>query len=390
MIDNQNKYNKERLFILLGGIPAVFVSFFLPKKKGRIILNSHFNESFDFNSKYLFLYMKANGYDVYFVINDDEYRKKLIDQYGDRFIETKTFRGKLFALRSKLWFISAFELPVGGIFLKATRTIVHLTHGSLIKNVGLLEKDVSFVKRVYYNLFVKTNISYSVATSDFFVKSTSAYTGVPEKNVLVSGFPRNDALFLTLPCDVDSLKNDSFKVLYAPTWRKDSNVRLFPFEDFDSADFEDFLLKNNITVYVRLHPYNEVSIDMDLLTSHVRLFSTDECKEIMDVLSQFECLITDYSSILYDFMLLDRPFILFPYDFEEYREKIGFAIDYETITPGHKPCSFTELKDALLDAKNKDFYRKKRQQVCSLCNKYREGSSRRLLDMLKARNVQGL
>lgn len=387
MVDNQNKYNKQRLKLLIDGIPAILCSIFLPKKKGRIILNSHFNEYFDFNSKYLFLYLLKNGYDVWYVINNKDNRNSLIEKYGNHFIETESFKGKIFALRSKLWFVSAFELPVGGIFLKWNRTVVHLTHGSLIKNVGVLEKNVSLIKRLYYRFFIYTNLSYSIATSDFFVPSTSAYTGLPAKKILVTGFPRNDELFNKASDIPDILKNDTFKILYAPTWRKDDDVKLFPFSDFDSNELNEFLIENNITIYIRLHPYNEVTINKDFLKSNIQLFSTSSCKEIMDCMTLFDGLITDYSSILYDFLILNRPLMFFPYDYSEYEQKVGFAVDYSTITPGYKPTTFNELKESLLDMKQKDSYKEQRENVDKLCNEYHNGNSQRLIEILKQKNI---
>lgn len=186
-------------------------------------------------------------------------------------------------------------------------------------------------------------------------------------------------------------RNDDFKILYAPTWRKQADVWLFPFDDVDFQDLEKILAENNITIYIRLHPsFNEVGINKSILSPHIKLFSTEECKEIMDVLSLFDALITDYSSILYDFMLLNRPLIFLPYDYEEYENKIGFAVDYETITPGYKPKSCLEFKEAVLDAKYNDSYKSIREDVCSICNKFRDGSSDRLLTVLKSLNVKGL
>lgn len=387
MVDNQNKYNKARFKILVSGVPAIICSLFLPKKKGRIILNSHFNESFDFNSKYLFLYLLNKGYDAWYVVNNSNSRKKLIERYGNHFIETKSFKGKIFALRSKLWFVSAFEMPVGGMFLNIGRTVVHLTHGSLIKNVGILEKNVSLIKKIYYKFFIRTNISYSVATSDFFVPSTAGYTGLPRNKILITGFPRNDELFNQNSIIPNILRNDSFKILYAPTWRKDADVRLFPIEDFNLTDFNVFLRENNIIIYIRLHPYNEVSIGDNILQTNIQLFSTSECKEIMDCMKCFDGLITDYSSILYDFLILNRPLLFFPYDYDEYEQKVGFAVDYSMITPGYKPKTFAELKQVMLDMKEKDSLKEKRERINKLCNKYQNNSSERIIRELKRRNL---
>ena len=383
MANNQNKNNASRLKTILSGIPAVICSWFLPFKKGRIIINSHFNIHFDFNSKYLFLYMLKKGYNIYYVINDDLYRQKLINEYGPNFIETKSFRGKLFALRAKVWFVSAFEMPVGGIGLNKNHIIIHLTHGSLIKNVGPLEKNVSFIKKLYYKLCVKTNLSYSIATSDFFIPSTAAYTGLPENKIIVSGFPRNDAL-LEMKTSKPSILNEcGFSVLYAPTWRKTEQTKLFPFEDIDYAEFNRFLEKENITIFVRMHPNDEKEIKPEILQSRIKLFPSSEYEEIMDYLSFFDSLITDYSSIAYDFLLLNRPITFLPYDYEEYEQKVGFAVDYSVITPGYKPKKFEELKESLLDMKLKDTYKEQRENVNKLCNTFQKDCSERLINKLK-------
>lgn len=386
-IDNQNKYNKKRWKNIIYSIPALICSLFIPKKDGRIIINSHFNENFDFNSKFLFLYMLEHNYDIWYVINDNKYRAELEGIYGNHFIETKSFSGKIFALRSKLWFVSAFELPVGGMFLKCSRKIIHLTHGSLVKNVGIMEKNVSFIKKIYYKLFVTTNLSYSIATSQFFVPSTCSYTGLPENKILITGFPRNDALQKKDLVKPQILKNSGFSVLYAPTWRKTSDVQLFPFDDIDFQELNKFLKENDITIFIRLHPYNEKSIDVQMLGSNIKVFSTDICKEIMDSIGYFDALITDYSSICYDFLLLDRPMMFLSYDYSEYERDVGFAVDYEKITPGYKPTSMEEFKQNLQDMKTMDSFQEERRKVSELCNTYRTDNCERLIKKLQSLRI---
>lgn len=386
-MNNQNKNNGNRFYTIISGIPAVICSFFLPLKKGRIIINSHFNCHFDFNSKYLFLYMLKKGYDVYFVINDDSYREKLIEEYGNHFIETNSFRGKIFALTTKVWFVSAFEMPVGGLFLNVKHKIIHLTHGSLIKNVGTLEKDVSLIKKLYYHLFVKTNLTYSIATSDFFVPSTAAYTLLNKNKVLVLGFPRNDALFETNANKPNILKNCAFSVLYAPTWRKTEQTKLFPFDNIDFSEFNIFLEKHNITLFIRLHPNDEKTIPEGMLQSKIKLFSSHDYEEINDYLSFFDSLITDYSSILYDFMLLDRPMLFLPYDYDTYEKNVGFAIDYNKVTPGAKPKTIEEFKQALVDMKQRDSFKEKRHEICDQCNKYKTGNSERIVEYFRKNGI---
>ena len=388
MPTNQNKHNKLRFLNIFLGIPAVLISFFLPSKKGRIIINSHFNTKFDYNSKYLFLYMLKQNYDVWFVINDDEFRAELIKIYGNHFIETNSFKGKIFALRSKLWFVSAFEMPVGGAFFKYFRKVIHLTHGSLLKNVGLLEKDISFVKKIYYKFFIRTNISYSIATSHFFVPSTAGYIGISPKNILITGFPRNDALFTSDMPKPEILQDESFKILYAPTWRKDSKTEIFPFENVNFRELNEFLKQNNITIFIRLHPVFENELNSEILGSNIKLFSGSVYSEIMDYMSFFDGLITDYSSIGYDFLLLDRAMMFLPYDYDEYERNVGFAVDYDFVTPGFKPKTLDEFKNALIDMATTDSFKEKRREICNICNTFKNGNCERVIKTLQNLGIE--
>ena len=72
----------------------------------------------------------------------------------------------------------------------------------------------------------------------------------------------------------------------------------------------------------------------------------------MDYLNIFDVLITDYSSIYFDYMLLERPMIFLPYDLAEYEGTVGFTIDYNKYAPGDKPNTFEEFIKCLLNVKN--------------------------------------
>ena len=65
----------------------------------------------------------------------------------------------------------------------------------------------------------------------------------------------------------------------------------------------------------------------------------------MTIINIFDILVTDYSSIYIDFLLLQKPLIFLPYDKEEYLNKRGFNFDYDKVTPGHKP---TNMKDLMI------------------------------------------
>lgn len=353
MASNKNRYTSSRLKHIFSSLPYAFLSLFTKRDKKLIVFSAMHCETFDSNSKFLFLHFLKNEpeYTVKFVINDDEKRNALEKEYGPYFIDTRTKEGKLVAVKAGVWVVSWLDLPIGGFFLKPRRLIIHLGHGTPLKNIGLCEKDGGFVKKVYYKLH-KTNISYSLGSTPFVAKIIEKCLGFPEKRVLVYGQPRTDALFAE-PLKVEALNNGKFNVLYAPTWRQYSVLKLFPFENLDTKKLEEFLVENNIHLWIRFHPAYEQSIPKEFLElQNISLFSASVYPEVMDYINCFDSLITDYSSIYLDYMLLERPIMFLPYDLEEYERLIGFTMDYMENTPGPKPETQEEFQQALLKFKS--------------------------------------
>ena len=350
---NQHRYTSSRLQHIISSQPYAFLSLFSKRDKKLIVFCGMHCDCFNSNSKHLFLYFLKNEpeYTVKFVINDDEKRTALIQQYGDHFIDTRTKEGKQTAIRAAAWVVSWLDLPLGGLFLRCRRYVLHLGHGILLKGLGFTEKDGHFIKKLYYWLN-KSNITCSLATSTFMSKLVAKSMGTGVNRTIIAGQPYTDALF-NEPVSLPIINKTQFNVLYAPTWRKHSEVKLFPFADFNFTELEDFLTKNNIHIFVRFHPAYEETIPQDILKmKNVSLFSAKQYTEIMDYINCFDCLITDYSSIYLDYMPLERPMLFLPYDLDEELKTSGFVMDYMENTPGLKPATQAEFIEALLKAKN--------------------------------------
>ena len=351
--ENKNRYTSSRLKHIISSLPYAFLSLFCKRDKKLIVFCAMHCETFDSNSKFLFLHFLKNEpeYTVKFVINDDELRERLTKEYGEHFIDTRTKEGKKIAVHAATWVVSWLDLPLGGLFLKFRRFVLHLGHGTPLKGIGLAEKNGKLVKRIYYRLN-NTNISCSLASSEFLSHVIAKCMGLSTKRILINGQPRTDAIFFP-PKEVEEINKSQFNILYAPTWRQFSQVKLFPFEDFDHQELEAFLVKNNIHIFIRFHPAYEESIPQDILSlQNISLFSVKNYSEIMDYINCFDALITDYSSIYLDYMLLERPIVFLPYDLEEYESSVGFTMDYSENTPGPKPKTMQDFLKVLDDIKN--------------------------------------
>ena len=136
-------------------------------------------------------------------------------------------------------------------------------------------------------------------------------------------------------------------ILYAPTWRNNeySEKGKYKFAsklDFDKAKEE---LSDEYIFIVKYHYLVSDKIDWTPYKGFVYTF--DETKDIAWLYLVSDMLITDYSSVMFDYAVLDRPMLFFTYDLDEYRDKLrGFNIDIEKEAPG--PLLYTS--DEVLDA----------------------------------------
>ncbi|WP_158161628.1 CDP-glycerol glycerophosphotransferase family protein [Grimontia hollisae] len=364
---------------MLSGLIPSFISLFLNRNSLRVTLNSEFNTEFNHNTKTLFFFLINNypEFEVKFVIADKKKRELLLHQYGDHFIGNSRFSDIYYILTSKYWFTSSLETPVGGVFHSFRRKVFHLGHGSPIKAIGLLEGYSNWLKKAYYRM-VRTNFSFFISSSDLFDIAWSNFIGVGKEKVVRAGQPRNDNL------TIKDEMNSSKKILYAPTWRPFSDTLLFPFIDFSPNDLSSFLSERALELHLRLHPNFESKLPDNIARlDNITILTKEKIDDINVVLNQYDILITDYSSIYVDYLLLDKPIVFIPYDFEEYRSKIGFSIDYCTLSPGPKPTTFKSLlREIDQYIKNENYYREERSIVNGLLNPIKSGHCQSVVDIM--------
>lgn len=381
---NKNKYIVLRLCIFLKGLFPSVLSMFFFRKPNRVTFCSEFNTEFNHNSKWLFFYFLENvdNYEIRFVVNDHHQREELTRCYGQYFITNTKFSDIFYILSSSIWFTSSLETPIGGFFHSFRRKVFHLGHGIPIKSIGLSEKKRRNFKKVYY-FFVRTNFSYFISTSSIFDSVWKGFLNVPESKVIRGGQPRNDILF------VNNSHNNYFSdnkknILYAPTWRPYSETLIFPFTDFSADDLEVFLKELNAVIYLRLHPNFEENIpDYISNIDGVIVLKKEHVSDINELLGEVDLLITDYSSIYADFLLLNRPIMFIPYDFDVYEQYIGFSVDYKMLTPGPKPTSFEEFKLEIITLLScSDYYSEERKNICNIFNSINKEHSKSIYDLL--------
>lgn len=339
------------------------------------VFSSVHNRTFNYNSSYLFLYVKEHCPEIhpYYVMNDDKKREELGEKYGkEYFLDGKTMAGIRKILSCKVWFTSTAP-PLYGMGFRKKYVILNLWHGIPLKKIGMEQKNLSWFTRKYYKYFFADNYEGVVTTSSHLVHIMSRSFLVEPERIKVWGQPRNDVLFSSNSEgkgleEVFSGELPPYEkvVLYAPTFRDHEPTQLFPFQDMDRERLCQWLEEKKIFLCIRLHLYDQTGYqwiqELDRTGSRIRFLNEDRTVDIMEALKEFDLLITDYSSIYMDYLLTGKPVLFLPYDQEAYLKERGMNFPYDQVTPGPKPKTFQEFLNSMEDLLyNHDGYVRQRE-----------------------------
>jgi CDP-glycerol glycerophosphotransferase (TagB/SpsB family) len=158
-----------------------------------------------------------------------------------------------------------------------------------------------------------------------------------------------------------TINEDSKIILFLPTWRQDKNFNLFDY-GFDFDRLNDILEENNATMIINFHPFDESIrvLGTKKLTGRIRhaSFTGDT---VLRFLCASDILVTDYSSLYSDYLLLDRPIIFSKFDYYNYTNERDINVNYESL-PGITVSNWKGVCDSLEEVFNKgiDIHKKSR------------------------------
>jgi CDP-glycerol glycerophosphotransferase (TagB/SpsB family) len=246
-----------------------------------------------------------------------------------------------------------------------------------------LDQKQASMKREEYDRSYRLWISSSATDS----RTTSQCTGLPRERVVVTGYPRNDYL-IHHRYDPDSRIIESFPILrkkiilYAPTWRDNEKVRWLPFDDVSLAKLVEMLEKFDAYLLLRSHIMDDIFRDnndcKDLYTANERIIlaNREKFEDVQELLPSVDILISDYSGIWIDYLLLDRPIVLIPYDWGKYSDERGLMYDLNEISPGPMIDSFSDLLKSLeMYLQNPGVDSDRRGKIKKIFHEYTDGKS---------------
>ena len=156
-----------------------------------------------------------------------------------------------------------------------------------------------------------------------------------------------------------------------------------PFSSGELERLNNYITKTDTLFLIKAHyHYNKIMEDIDKNYNNIRI--VPERTDIQELYLITDILITDYSSTMFDFSLLDRSILLYPYDLEKFSKNPGLYYDLDEIAPGPIFLNFNDLINGIknIEEYEKD-YKRKREMIRNKFNKFIDGNStKRLLDYL--------
>lgn len=376
-------------------LPIRLIATFVPKEKNLYIFGSWKGKDFIDNAKYFYNYLKKKNLDKRLVViikNRKKYYQLL--KKGYEVYLAYSLRGLLITARASVCFIThAVEDDLNVCTLTRGTKIIQLWHGAPIKrlkrasatiNNKLLKLLLIFIYKVSHYCFPEVGLVSTI--SSFFRKDLADFLGVENNKVKVLGQPRNDAFFKKKKKKIFG-KYEGLKkyILFAPTHRGNKGNLKF-FTDKFLLKLNKYLNQNNFLFVIKVHPWSSKKKQLYKNYSNIINASFLKNVDIQDMLCKTDILIADYSSIIFDFALMDKPIIFYPFDYDDYSIEVGFFLDYYQDLPGPFANNENRLFDLVKKTNvwfNDKKYKNKYKKFKDKFNYYQDGnSSRRLYEYL--------
>lgn len=321
------------------------------------------------NAKYLYLHVASHHPEIRPVwLSKNEDVVEALREAGYEAYHAHSPRGMYLNLRAGVVLLTHRFNDVN-LWCSGGAMVVMLWHGSPLKTIGW-DAEIRDAPRLMRtaNRYVSRQIDCLTVTADALIEPFVSGLRIDPDRIVVTGYPRNDVLFEAIPGadigsdaavydEVSRLAETHTIWLYLPTFRP-TDTRASEQLDFD--ELEAFLEETDAYLLLKLHPNERLDHH---LGDYSRILPVPEQSDVYPLLPYTDGLITDYSSIYFDYLLLDRPIVFYAYDLERYRAERGFYFEYEAVTPGPVVADFDGLLDQLERTLDHDEFGERRRRM---------------------------
>lgn len=319
-------YFVNLLIIIVRFILKIFYIFQVNDKS--ILFISYDGLQYSCNPKYISEYIlgkNTNNLELYWVFRDINKFDYLKCKYH-KIIKYRSFEYLKYFLTSKV-LITNTSFP-SFIPFRKEQLLINTWHGGGAYKKIILDNKVPIETKKIYSHSTDLFLSTSKLSSDLIIRDTFNFKG----KILEVGYPRNDIFFK----DTYTTKIKVFNyysidlsekiVLYAPTYRKNTNKETYALE-VDKIINQLFLkFGGSWKVFVRAHHFIKSNFDFN---DNKNLINVSDYDDMQELLCSADLLITDYSSCIWDFSLMLKPSILLLKDLNEYKNERNFYVPIE-------------------------------------------------------------
>ena len=388
----KNKVKKLAKRILYAIYKRVFLR--LPVKKTRIVFVSSLGRNYTGSPRAVYEEMVREGLDkryecIYVIQNVNTPMPGEVK---------KVKKGRVnyyLALATAGVWISDTRLP-DSIKKRKETVYIQTWHGTPLKKLALDMTQVQMSNgqsiEEYHESFRNNAATwdYLVAQNPFSEETFRrcfAFTG----KVLRCGYPRNDVLFSgNTKENIERIKKElgiptgKKVLLYAPTWRDNAYFGLGKYKFATELDFDRMkeTLADEYVMIVKYHYLVQEKVDWSAYKNFV--YTCPAEYDIAELYLAADALITDYSSVMFDYSILKRPMFFFAYDLEQYKNDLrGFYFDFLAQAPGPVVQTTESLITAICETKPEE-YAERYAQFCERYNPWDNGTaSAQIVELVK-------
>lgn len=342
---------------------STLVSNFFSKNKNLVLLHGSTISKYNESTRYLFEYFQKNSTLKAVWMTDS---KKVYNHLSDSnmpVVMHRSFKGACYYIRAGVVVGNGTSYPTLLGFTGKKTIKVCLHHGMGPRSTN--SADQKRIKNTNKIINSYSKFDYFNSTSQFTNNAVASLQfQIPKDKRIVFGLPRCDHLLnLKLTRDLKIQKpilnsqnflsdKKSKCILYSPTWRPIDNNLTFPLnqiEGFELKLFNNWLKDNNFIFLISIHPLMKDLEDFSDF-SNISYLKNNPILDINQILPEIDLLLTDYSSIATDFMLMNRPVIYVMPDYEFYLNEFGLLEDFRECLPGYEAKNLNQLFKFILNS----------------------------------------
>ena len=391
-----------KLFFGILSFPLFLLSFLVPRSRDIWVFGAWYGNQYTDNTSYLYEYVKETKPEIKAIwLTRNKHVIQNLRNKGDNVFCKNSIYGLWYGSRAGITFINCGYDDVNKYCINRS-IIVQLWHGvplKKIKNDDMINENIqrpsllTLIRIISIKLLPFLNERY-----DFIISSGTKVTDrfesafkIDRSKIIETGYPRMDIILSEKSAYIKSQIHRHYNntleknILFAPTHRGEGKGDSDMFSQLDFEAFNRFLQKHKSVMLIKMHYYelDNTSANSIKEYSHIQLLNNQGTNDINRILHHIDILITDYSSVFYDFLVLDRPIIFAPFDLDEY-QKIDRELyeDYSSATPGPICRNWDEIQIQLKEyLSNGDIYQTEREQIFNQYFKYSDiHNSERIVD----------